>query len=94
MLVGDGELDEGSNAEAIAAAARLHLNRLTVIAIDNSSASFGWPGGIARRFAVEGWATSTVNGRDHDELTTALRDTAPDRPNVVVAVTEPKEVAA
>ena len=94
VLVGDGELDEGSNAEAIAAAARLRLNRLTAVVVDNSSASHGWPGGIAARFAVEGWAAATVNGRDHDELTAALRNTAPDRPNVVVAVTEPKEVTA
>jgi transketolase len=94
VLIGDGELDEGTNAEAIAAAARLRLDRLTVVAIDNSSSSHGWPGGIADRFAVEGWAATTVNGRDHDELTAALRHTAPDRPNVVVAVTEPKEAAA
>lgn len=92
VLIGDGELDEGSNAEAVAAAARLGLDRLTVVAIDNSSSSLGWPGGIAERFAVEGWAATTVNGRDHDELTAALSTTAPDRPSVVVAVTEPKEV--
>lgn len=94
VLIGDGELDEGSNAEAIAAAARLRLDRLTVVAIDNSSASLGWPGGIAGRFAVEGWAATTVDGRDHDQLTAALRATAPDRPSVVVAVTEPKEATA
>ena len=94
VLVGDGELDEGSNAEAIAAAARLGLDRLTVIAIDNSSSSLGWPGGIAQRFVVEGWATATVNGRDHDELTAALSATTPGSPNVVVAVTKPKEVSA
>jgi transketolase len=94
VLIGDGELDEGSNAEAIAAAARLGLHRLTVVAIDNTSSSLGWPGGIADRFAVEGWAATTVNGRDHDELTAALRAPATDRPNVVVAVTEPKEVSA
>jgi transketolase len=91
VLVGDAELDEGSNSEAIVTAARLGLDRLTVVVIDNSSASLGWPGGIAERFAVEGWATTTVNGRDHEELATALGATAPDRPTLVVAVTEPKE---
>jgi transketolase len=94
VLIGDGELDEGSNAEAIAAAARLGLDRLTVVAIDNSSASLGWPGGIAERFLVEGWAATTVNGRDHEELAAALAATASDRPSVVVAVTEPKAVSA
>src|SRR5439155_14224944 len=65
VLVGDGELDEGSNHEAIAVAGRLCLDRLTVVVVDNGSATLGWPGGIARRFEAEGWRTATVDGRDH-----------------------------
>jgi transketolase len=84
VLVGDGELDEGSNHEAIALAGRLDVDRLTAIAIDNGSASHGWPGGIAGRFAVEGWHTSTVDGRDHEALHAALT-ACHDGPNVVVA---------
>ncbi|MGB3438505.1 MAG: transketolase [Actinophytocola sp.] len=84
VLVGDGELDEGSNHEAIALAGRMGVANLTAIAVDNGSASHGWPGGIAARFAVEGWHTSTVDGRDHDELYTALT-ARHDGPNVVVA---------
>ncbi|GAB1514376.1 thiamine pyrophosphate-dependent enzyme [Actinophytocola sp. KF-1] len=84
VLVGDGELDEGSNHEAIALAGRMNLANLTAIAVDNGSASHGWPGGIARRFAVEGWAASTVDGRDHEQLYAAL-STRHDVPNVVVA---------
>jgi transketolase len=84
VLVGDGELDEGSNHEAIALAGRMNLTNLTAIAVDNGSASHGWPGGIARRFAVEGWAASTVDGRDHEQLYAAL-STRHDVPNVVVA---------
>jgi transketolase len=84
VLVGDGELDEGSNHEAIALAGRFHLDRLTAIAIDNGSASHGWPGGIASRFAVEGWRTTTVDGKDHDALYAAF--TAPGHgPHAVVA---------
>ena len=30
--------------------------RLTVVAIDNKSSTYGWPGGIEQRFAVEGWS--------------------------------------
>jgi transketolase len=87
VLVGDGELDEGSNHEAIAVAARLNVENLTAIVIDNQSAMYGWPGGIARRFAVEGWQTTEVDGRDHAALLTAL--TAPhDRPYAVVAKIE------
>lgn len=85
VLVGDGELDEGSNHEAIALAGRLGLDRLTAIAIDNGSASHGWPGGIARRFEVEGWMSHTVDGRDHDALYRALTADHLDRPAAVVA---------
>jgi transketolase len=90
VLLGDGELDEGSNSEAIAMAARFGLDRLTVVVIDNSSASQGWPGGIAARFDVEGWVSSTVDGRDHEQLYSAFTAPHPDRPAVVVAVTNRK----
>jgi transketolase len=85
VLMGDGEFDEGSNHEAIAIAGRLGLDRLTAIVIDNSSASLGWPGGIARRFEVEGWRATTVNGRDHDELYRALTQEPDGAPQAVVA---------
>jgi transketolase len=85
VLVGDGELDEGSNHEAIALAGRLGLERLTVVAVDNASASLGWPGGIAARFAVEGWHAITVDGRDHEALFRALTAEHPGRPLAVVA---------
>src|SRR3954471_405481 len=62
-LVGDAELDEGTNGEAIAFAGRCGLERLTVVVIDNQSSTYGWPGGIEQRFAVEGWTTSVCNGR-------------------------------
>jgi transketolase len=89
VLVGDAELDEGSNHEAIALAGRLGLDRLTVVVIDNVTASHGWPGGIAGRFEIEGWASATVDGRDHGALELALRAPHAGRPNVVVAVVEP-----
>jgi transketolase len=72
VLVGDGELDEGSNHEAIALAGRLGLERLTVVVVDNGSGTHGWPGGVAARFAVEGWEATTVDGRDQDALHEAL----------------------
>lgn len=52
VLVGDAELDEGSNAEAIQYAGRAGLDRLTAVVIDNASASHGWPGGIDRKSVV------------------------------------------
>ncbi|HEX5406645.1 MAG TPA: thiamine pyrophosphate-dependent enzyme [Pseudonocardiaceae bacterium] len=94
VLVGDGELDEGSNFEAIAVAGRLGLTQLTVVAIDNASSSHGWPGGIARRFEVEGWASTTVDGRDHAQLAAAFRTPHPGRPAVVVATMQRKAATA
>lgn len=90
VLIGDAELDEGSNHEAIAVAGRLGLDQLTAVVIDNSSSSHGWPGGIAERFAFEGWANRSVDGRDHDELFEAFTQPHPGRPLAVVAKVEPK----
>jgi transketolase len=87
VLLGDAELDEGSNHEAIAYAAAIGLP-LTAIVIDNRSATHGWPGGIASRFS--GWPAAVVDGRDHDQLERALRARHADRPNVIVAAVEPK----
>ena len=89
-LVGDAELDEGSNHEAVAVAARLGLSRLTVCVIDNHSATHGWPGGIEQRFRVEDWSAVTVDGRDHDAIEDAFSMGRQDRPHVVVAEVEPK----
>jgi transketolase len=91
VLVGDAELDEGSNHEAIAYAGATELDGLTAIVIDNQSATHGWFGGIATQFSVNGWSTATVDGRDHDALEAALTKPFSGRPHVVVAVVPPKE---
>jgi transketolase len=83
-LVGDAELDEGSNWEAVQLAGRLGLGRLTVVVVDNRSSTYHWPGGIDARFALEGWSTTRVDGRDHDALESALAATGP-RPHAVIA---------
>jgi transketolase len=89
VLVGDAELDEGSNHEAIAAAGRLGAGSLTAVVIDNGSALPGWPGGIARRFELEGWATREVQSRDHDALHAAFTRPWGDRPLAVIARVRP-----
>lgn len=89
-LVGDAELDEGSNHEAIAYAGAVGLDNLRAVVIDNVSATHGWSGGIATRFEREGWTTRTVNGRDHDAIEAAFAAARPGRPHAVVAVVEPK----
>jgi transketolase len=91
VLLGDGELDEGSNHEAIAYAGSTGLDSLTAIVIDNHTSTHGWPGGIAARFTVNGWTASTVDGRDHDAIERALRAHRPGRPHVVVADVQGRE---
>lgn len=85
VLVGDGELDEGTNAEAIAFAGATGLDRLTVVVIDNASASLRCAGGLESRFEVEGWEAARISGRDHAALERGLRRTASAAPTVVVA---------
>ena len=90
VLVGDAELDEGSNAEAIQLAGALGLENLTVVVVDNKSTSYHRERVIAPRFAHEGWDATVVDGRDHDALEQALTRTTPRRPTVVVAEVEEK----
>lgn len=86
VMVGDAELDEGSNAEAVEFAAAAHLGSLTVVAIDNASATWGWRGGLETRFSGAGWRTARVGGRDHVALADAFNLRAgATAPNLVVA---------
>ena len=89
VLVGDAELDEGSNQEAIELAAFLALDNLTLVVVDNASASYRERGHLALRLSLEGWRTHVVDGRDHRALEQALseRDV---RPTAVVAEVEEK----
>jgi transketolase len=91
VLIGDGELDEGSNHEAIAFARAAGLEALHAVVVDNSSSTHGWPGGIEARFATEGWSAQRVSGRDHAALEAALTASHPGRPHAVIAVTGPEQ---
>ncbi len=93
VLVGDAELDEGSNSEAVVYAGAVGLPNLTVVAVDNSSSSYGWgPGGIEAHFAVGGWSVTRVDGRDHAALLAAFSAAAFSAagPRLVVAGVEGK----
>jgi transketolase len=89
VLVGDAELDEGSNAEAIELAGAAGLAALTVVVVDNASASWPSRGGAESSFAVAGWETQRVDGRDHGALAHALgRRPRAATPNMVLAQVE------
>jgi transketolase len=94
VLVGDAELDEGSNHEALELAAALGLDALTVVVVDNRSSSYTVPGRIAERFATEGWQVTTVDGRDHQDLEKALSERGVGAPRAVVATVLDEEEAA
>ncbi|MCB5164051.1 transketolase [Streptomyces bambusae] len=90
VLIGDAELDEGSNHEALAYAGAAGLDRLHTLVIDNDSTTHGWRGGIASRFEAAGWSAATVDGRDHEALHAAFTAAHPGRPHAVVARVEQK----
>ena len=70
-------------------AGRIGLEALTAIVIDNHSSTHGWREGVERRFALEGWDTVRVDGRDHEQLEAALTpDPAGTRPRCVIAEVE------
>ena len=83
-LIGDGECNEGSIWEAIIQAAHRHLSNLTCIAINNHSSTIEL-GDLAARFAAFGWAATTINGRDHDQIYHALTHPDSERPTAIVA---------
>ena len=89
-LVGDAELDEGSNWEAVQYAGRVGLAALNVAVIDNRSSTYHWPGGVEERFVLEGWSAARCDGRDHDAIELAFASATGERPHVVVAEVEDK----
>ena len=95
VMVGDGELQEGQNYEALQAAAHERLGELTVI-VDRNELQSDKPtdeivslGDIVQRFAAFGWHVATCDGHDFDELRAAFGSfaTVEDRPQALVART-------
>jgi transketolase len=83
VLCGDGELNEGSNWEAILVAPILGLANLTLLLIDNHSSSIPM-GTWEQRIGSFGWHVRVVDGHDHRELEAALSKRGAG-PNAVVA---------
>lgn len=88
VLVGDAELDEGSNHEAIALAGARRLERLTVVVVDNASASYRRSPRLAPLFDGEDFDTAVVDGRDHAALERAFTVPTDGRPRAIVARVE------
>jgi transketolase len=95
VLVGDGELQEGSNWEAIMAAGHRGLDNLTVI-VDRNGLQQGARtettnalDPLDAKFEAFGWSTRTIDGNDVDQLLDTFNavpfETA--RPSCVIAHT-------
>lgn len=93
VVVGDGEMQEGSNWEALMAASQFDLENLTVV-IDRNGLQQGArtedtnaleP--LADRLAAFGAEVREVSGHDHLALIEALRPSTTGRPVAVIAHT-------
>jgi transketolase len=94
-IVSDGELNEGSNWEAILFAPHHELNNMTLIVDFNKIQSFGTIKEVLDldplkdKFNSFGWDTIEIDGHNHSEIYEALRkDTIHgSKPRVVIAHT-------
>ncbi|MEU9115716.1 transketolase [Streptomyces sp. NPDC048483] len=94
VILGDGELQEGSNWEAAMAASHLGADNLTAIVDRNSWQISGRTEDtmslepLADKWAGFGWRVLTIDGHDHDQIRKALDGPVePGRPTVVIAHT-------
>lgn len=94
-VLGDGELPEGSNWEAFAAASHHHVDNLTVIIdvnglqISGSTAEVMNLEPISNKLEAFGWSVRTVDGNDMEQIVEALEAVpfVPGHPSAVIACT-------
>ena len=95
VMLSDGELDEGSNWEAILFAPQHRLDNLVAIIDYNKIQSFGSVAEVmelhplADKFRAFRWAVREIDGHDHAQIRDALGTAPwePGRPSVVIAHT-------
>ena len=95
VLLSDGELDEGSNWEAILFAPQHALDNLVVIVDYNKIQSFGTVKDVldleplSDKWRACRWAVQTIDGHDHDQIEAALSRVPfePGKPSVIIAHT-------
>lgn len=93
VLMGDGELDEGSVWEGLMSAAHFKLSNLTVIidrnhlCYDGTTDDIMTLGDLGAKFKAFGFNTVGCDGHDVKDLLRAFSDKADDRPNAVIAET-------
>lgn len=93
VLVSDGELDEGSNWEAILFAPQHKLDNLTLIIDYNKIQSLGNVKDIidleplTSKFEAFNWYCITINGHDHHDIERAFKGQSNGKPKVIIAHT-------
>ena len=95
VLLSDGELDEGSNWEAILFAPQHRLDNLVAIVDYNQIQSFGSVKEVldldplADKWRAFRWAVREIDGHDHAQIAATLAATPfePGRPSVIIAHT-------
>jgi transketolase len=95
VLLGDGELAEGSNWEAAMSAAHYHLDNLVVIVdrnrlqISGSTEEVTGLEPLAEKFAAFGFCVRSVDGHDHAALVKVFHQVPFEagRPNLILAQT-------
>ncbi len=95
VMLGDGELHEGSNWEAAMAADHLGLSNLTAILDYNKIQQSGHVGEmldlepLSDKWAAFGWAVREIDGHDMGAIVEALDalPLQPDRPSMIIAHT-------
>ncbi len=93
ILVGDGELDEGSVWEAAMSASQFSLDNITVIIDNNGAQSDGSTVDIMsmenlkERFEVFGWAVDVVNGHNCKEIIDSILNFQQRKPHAIIANT-------
>jgi transketolase len=93
VILSDGELDEGSNWEAILFAGHHKLDTLTALVDYNKIQSFGSVKEVldleplAGKWRDFGWSVHEIDGHDHDAIHSALAAASPGKPKVILAHT-------
>lgn len=96
-LMGDGELDEGMNWEAVMLASKYKLGKLIAIVDRNNIQIDGYTedvmplGNLVHKFESFGWHAEEINGHDFQEIVSAVgrAQAVFDGPSVIVARTIP-----
>lgn len=87
-LIGDGELNEGSNWESLLLASHHNMHELIVIIDFNHSTDRALSlGDIQSKFRAFGFYVETINGHSHTEITKSLQTEKRNLPTAIIAET-------